>query len=196
MRLRAGPHDEPFLPARVDHAVDGGHFLARRPGLGRRQSVGPGQALVTAFTLPCAAEGAGVARAARAERMPAVIGFTLETDGRLPSGESLARAIREVDESTGAWPAYYMVNCAHPSHFEHVLDGSDWTQRIGAVRANASSKSHAELDAMDELDEGNPVEFGRECRALHARLPGLHVIGGCCGTDARHVAAVFDGFDA
>ena len=115
--------------------------------------------------------------------------FTVETDGRLPSGATLKDAIAAVDAATGNYPAYFMVNCAHPTHFSQVLD-SDWTQRIGGIRANASAKSHAELDAATMLDSGDPQELGKQYRDLRRLLPRANVLGGCCGTDHRHVAAI------
>ena len=123
--------------------------------------------------------------------MPVAISFTLEIDGRLPTGQTLKDAILEVDRSTGAAPAYYMINCAHPTHFGATLDtDASWVKRIRGLRANASKMSHAELDAATELDDGNPVELGREHAALLKRLPHITVLGGCCGTDHRHVEAI------
>ena len=147
--------------------------------------------LVSAFTLNYAEEAIGVSVAARAEKIPAVISFTVETDGRLPSGESLAAAIRRSDEATGSYPAYYMINCAHPAHFQHLLDDPGlpaW--RIRGLRANASRRSHAELDASTDLDDGDPVELGGQYRQLLQQLSELRVLGGCCGTDFRHVEAI------
>ncbi len=148
--------------------------------------------LVTALTMNYVEEAIGVARAARQVGMPAVISFTVETDGRLPTGQALAEAIAEVDAATGAYPAYYMINCAHPSHFQQVLPGgAAWTDRIHGVRANASRMSHAELNEAPALDAGDPVTLGREYADLRARhLRHLNVMGGCCGTDDRHVAAI------
>jgi homocysteine S-methyltransferase len=146
--------------------------------------------VVTAFTIPYADEAIGIARAARAEAMPVAIGFTVETDGRLPSGETLAAAIEKVDAATDGYPVYYMVNCAHPTHFLDALDGGDWTGRIGAVRANASAKSHAELDESTELDAGNPDDLAASYVELKEKLPNLCVVGGCCGTDHGHVAKI------
>jgi S-methylmethionine-dependent homocysteine/selenocysteine methylase len=144
--------------------------------------------LVTAITMTTAQEAIGVARAARRAGMPAVISFTVETDGRLPSGHTLQEAIEEVDAATGAWPAYYMINCAHPSHFEHVLDaGAPWCDRIQGLRANASTRSHAELNEAQDLDEGDPVQLAADYRRLLGRLRRLTVLGGCCGTDHRHI---------
>lgn len=148
-----------------------------------------GADLVTAITMTYPEEGIGVARAARAAGIPAVVSFTVETDGRLRSGHSLAEAIAICDAATGAYPAYYMVNCAHPTHFEDCLAGEAWLERIGGVRANASKMSHAELDEAPELDDGDPAEFGEDYRRLRARLPRLRVLGGCCGTDHRHIGA-------
>ncbi len=144
---------------------------------------------VTALTMTYPAEAIGIALAARESQVPVVVSFTVETDGALPTGESLAGAIDEVDRATGSYPSYYMVNCAHPTHFAHVLDpGSAWTRRIRGVRANASTLSHAELDEAEQLDPGDPVELAAQYVALRELLPGLKVVGGCCGTNHEHVA--------
>ena len=145
--------------------------------------------LVAAVTMTYCEEAIGIARAAAAAGLPAAISFTVETDGRLPSGRSLGDAIEQVDAETSASPAYYMVNCAHPSHFAGVLEGGAWIERIAGLRANASTKSHAELDEAEELDDGDPAALARDYAALLERLPNVSVLGGCCGTDARHVAA-------
>ena len=147
--------------------------------------------MVTAVTMTYANEAIGIARAAKQAGIPAVVSFTVETDGLLPSGMSLQEAIEITDAETGSSPAYYMINCAHPSHFDHVLNGNDgWMKRIYGVRANASCKSHAELDEATELDDGNPQEFGQEYVALRSKLSNLKVVGGCCGTDHRHIEHV------
>ena len=147
--------------------------------------------LVTAITMTYPAEAIGIVRAARDAVMPVVISFTVETDGRLPTGESLADAIRAVDEATDAHAAYYMVNCAHPTHFSSVLDtDAEWTSRLGGIRANASSMSHAELDEATELDAGNPAELAEQYRDLRRLAPSLRVLGGCCGTNHEHVGAI------
>ncbi len=145
------------------------------------------------MTLTYVEEAIGVTRAARAAGMPVVISFTVETDGRLPSGQRLGEAIGQVDDQTAAGPAYFMINCAHPTHFDAVLaEREDWVHRVRAVRANASTMSHAELDEATELDEGDPVDLGDRYAALAATLPNLTVLGGCCGTDVRHVEAIRD----
>lgn len=141
---------------------------------------------ITAITMTNVNEALGVARAAKAAGMPVAISFTVETDGRLPTGDTLKDAIAAVDAATGNAPVYYMINCAHPDHFDAVLDG-EWVSRIGGIRANASRCSHAELDEAEELDAGDPEELGRLYGDLAARLPNLVVLGGCCGTDHRHV---------
>jgi S-methylmethionine-dependent homocysteine/selenocysteine methylase len=147
--------------------------------------------MVTAMTLTYADEAAGLARAASDAGLPAVISFTVETDGRLPSGQGLGEAIEEVDAATGEAPAYYMINCAHPTHLESVLAAAEpWTARVRALRANASSKSHAELDELEGLDAGDPVDLGARHAALRDKLPRVNVLGGCCGTDHRHVAEI------
>jgi S-methylmethionine-dependent homocysteine/selenocysteine methylase len=144
--------------------------------------------LVSAVTMTTPDEAIGVARAAQNFGLPHILSFTLETDGCLPNGQTMQAAIAEVDAVTDSSPLFYMVNCAHPTHFIDVL-GSDWVNRIGGIRANASRMSHAELDAMTELDDGDPAEFGRLYRDLGALLPNLRLIGGCCGSDHRHVGA-------
>jgi homocysteine S-methyltransferase len=147
--------------------------------------------LVSALTMTYADEAVGVARAASVADMPCVISFTVETDGRLPSGESLSGAIEQVDADTGGSVEYFMINCAHPTHFAGVLgDAGAWRERIRGVRANASEKSHAELDEADELDAGDPVALAAHYRELKRLLPNLTVVGGCCGTDHRHVGEI------
>jgi len=147
--------------------------------------------LVSALTLTYAAEAVGVARAARDTGIPSVISFTVETDGRLPSGQSLREAIEEVDDRTQESVAYFMINCAHPTHFAQVFDeDGGWRNRIRGLRANASEKSHAELDEAEELDAGDPAALAGHYRELQKRLPSLNVVGGCCGTSHRHVEEI------
>jgi S-methylmethionine-dependent homocysteine/selenocysteine methylase len=144
--------------------------------------------LIGAITMNYVAEAVGVAQAARAAGMPVVLSFTVETDGVLPDGTPLRDAIEAVDAATGAYPAYYMINCAHPDHFRDVLEpGAPWTARIRGMRANASRLSHAELDAAEELDSGDAAELAGLYRELRAEHPGITVLGGCCGTNATHV---------
>lgn len=147
-----------------------------------------GAEMCTALTMTYAAEAIGISKAAQAAGLPIVVAFTTETDGALPNGQPLADAIAETDAATGDVPIYYMVNCAHPDHFRDALSG-DWVSRIGAIRANASRLSHAELDEAQELDDGDPQEFGVLHRQLAGILPNLRAVGGCCGTDHRHVDA-------
>ncbi len=146
---------------------------------------------VSIYTVTYAAEGAGTALAARDAEIPVVVAFTVETDGRLPDGTPLASAIRQVDDETDGYPAYFAINCAHPTHFASVLDpDAEWTQRIRAIRANASTLSRAELDEREDLDAGDPVALGHSYGQLKATLPLLNVFGGCCGTDVRHVEQI------
>lgn len=147
--------------------------------------------VITAITMTYIDEAIGVTKAAQSVGLPVVIGFTTETDGRLPTDTPLGEAVEAVDVATGNGPAYYMVNCAHSTHFQDALDtDADWVNRIKALRANASKLSHAELDEAEELDDGNPAEFGAEYQAFKQKLPNLTVFGGCCGTDHRHIEAV------
>jgi len=152
---------------------------------------GSGVDLVTALTLTNTAEAIGVARAAASFGVPVVLSFTVETDGALPTGMSVADAIATVDAATDGAPSYYMINCAHPDHFAHVVSRGDASiERIHGVRANASRMSHAELDESEALDAGDPTELGGQLAQLHAHAPHVTVLGGCCGTDHRHIEAI------
>jgi homocysteine S-methyltransferase len=150
-----------------------------------------GADLVAAYTLTTIAEATGIARAAEAAGIAVAISFTVETDGRLASGPTLGEAIEAVDEATGFSPAYYMINCAHPSHFADAFAGNPaWARRIRGLKANASTLSHAELEAMTTLDAGDADDLAERYAGLRRMLPGLAVLGGCCGTDHTHVAAI------
>ena len=150
-----------------------------------------GADMVSIITMTYAEEAIGAAFAAQAEGMPIVIAFTVETDGRLPSGEGLREVVERVDLATGGYPVSLGVNCAHPDHFSTALaDGGDWLGRVGLIRANASRMSHEELDNAEELDAGDARELGRLYADLRDMLPGLRVMGGCCGTDDNHIAEI------
>ena len=182
-----GPRGDGYDPGAAMSAEEARHYHAWQVGVLRDA----GADLVSAFTMTNINEALGVTRAARAAGMPCVISFTLETDGRLPAGDSLADAIEAVDAATDRSPAYFMINCAHPTHFEHVLDsGAAWMARLRGVRANSSRRSHAELDNAPELDPGDPTELGEQYRDLLRRFPHINVLGGCCGTDHRHVERI------
>ena len=160
-------------------------------GLQARAFAEAGVPMITAVTMTYVDEAIGVARAASSVGLPVVISFTVETDGALPSGEPLDDAIIRVDDATDGAPAYYMVNCAHPTHFaEQLTAGAGWLTRVKAIRANASRRSHAELDVATELDRGDVAELAGWYRRLHSILPDLRVVGGCCGTDHEHVTAI------
>ncbi len=150
-----------------------------------------GADMVTGLTMTNVEEATGIALAAIETGIPPVISFTVETDGHLPSGMPLGDAIQAVDAATGNGPAYYMINCAHPTHFAQVLEaGGDWVKRIGGIRANASTLSHAELDACEELDIGDPQDLAARYRTILDAMPWVRVVGGCCGTDHRHISAI------
>ncbi|MGD9838546.1 MAG: homocysteine S-methyltransferase family protein [Afipia sp.] len=150
-----------------------------------------GADMTTAFTLNTINEAVGIARAARTIGLPCAISFTVETDGRLAGGATLREAIETVDRETRNAPVYFMINCAHPTHFERALQaGEGWMKRVHGVRANASAKSHAELDESETLDAGDPLDLGRRYSELQLMFPAMRILGGCCGTDHRHVAAI------
>ncbi len=182
-----GPRGDGYVPGKTMSAQQAEDYHAEQVGVFRNTSAD----LVSAFTLNYANEAIGVARAAKAAGMPVVISFTVETDGRLPTGQTLKDAIAEVDSETGAAPAYYMLNCAHPTHFADTLAGdAAWVKRLRGLRANASKRSHAELETMTDLDVGDPAELGRQYAELRRKLRHINVLGGCCGTDHRHVEQI------
>lgn len=147
--------------------------------------------MVCAITMNYAEEAVGITRAAQQADMPVAISFTVETDGKLPTGKTLKATIEQVDQATSGYPCYYMINCAHPTHFDKVLgEGEPWVERIRGLRANASRKSHAELNESPELDVGNPTELGMQYAQLKQRHSHLNVMGGCCGTDHRHIERI------
>lgn len=147
--------------------------------------------MVAAATMNYVEEAIGISRAAKSVGMPVAISFTVETDGKLPTGQTLRNAIEAVDEATNSAPAYYMINCAHPTHFADALIGEGrWLERIRGFRANSSTKSHAELNESVTLDEGNPSEFGLQHKDLLRKLKKVRVLGGCCGTDERHIEEI------
>lgn len=180
-----GPRGDGYTtagPVDPDAAAD-----YHRPQLASFAAAGAGRA--TALTLTEVGEAIGIARAAAEVSIPVAIGFTVETDGRLPDGTSLASAIEQVDAV--APPAYFVVNCAHPHHILPGLDEGPWRDRIGGLRVNASTMSHAELDESETLDDGDPAQLAVDQAPLLEAFTSLEVLGGCCGTDARHVAAMW-----
>jgi S-methylmethionine-dependent homocysteine/selenocysteine methylase len=184
-----GPEDDGYNPAELLSAQAAQDYHA----IQIESFAGTAADMVTAITMTYVEEATAIARAATEAGLPVAISFTVETDGRLPSGQELGDAIEQVDSETDAAPVYYMINCAHPTHFEDVLQrGTGWCERIRGLRANASTKSHAELDEATELDDGDPADLAARYADLREMLPSLNVLGGCCGTDHRHIAEIRD----
>ncbi|MFM5886167.1 MAG: homocysteine S-methyltransferase family protein [Novosphingobium sp.] len=186
LNLAVGPRGDGYRPEAMMSAAEARDYHAWQIGV----AADAGAQMVTGLTVNYLEEGQGIAAAAADIGLPCVISYTVETDGKLPTGMPLAEAVARADDATHGAVGYYMINCAHPSHFASVLDEADLAARIGGIRANASRMSHAELDEAEELDAGDPVELAADYRALVDKLPHLCVLGGCCGTDHRHVAAV------
>ena len=184
-----GPRDDAYRPGTLMTPAEAEAYHA--PQVATLAEAGADS--ISGLTLTYPEEAIGIARAAVKLGAPVVISFTVETDGRLPGGTSLGDAIELVDAETDGAPDYFQINCAHPTHFADALEeGAPWVQRLGGIRANASKMSHAELDESEVLDEGDPVELGEDYRSLRPRLPVVNVVGGCCGTDHRHIAAIAD----
>jgi len=184
-----GPRGDGYVPGPAAPADDFAAYHAAQAAT----LAEAGAEMLSAVTMTTADEALGIARAAAQVDRPVAISFTVETDGRLPDGTALADAIARVDAEAGIAPAYYALNCAHPAHFETVLASlGERRRRIRGLRANASIKSHAELDAATELDVGDAADLGHRYRRLRVPLPALNVLGGCCGTDIRHLRAIRD----
>jgi S-methylmethionine-dependent homocysteine/selenocysteine methylase len=185
-----GPRGDGYDPGQVMSETEAEAYHSQQIGVFRETDAD----LATAITMTNTPEAIGIVRAARAAGLPVVISFTLETDGCLPTGQSLQEAIDAVDAATDKATSYYMINCAHPTHFDAALDASEprehWVTRLRGIRANASRLSHAELNEAPELDEGNPRELGAQYAALLRRHPHINVLGGCCGTDHRHIEEI------
>ncbi len=143
--------------------------------------------LVTAYTFNRPREAAGCILAARDANLPIIMSLVVETDGCLSDGTKLVDAIDEIDGVTASTAMFFMVNCAHPTHFSGVFGNHP---RLRGMVANASSCSHAELDEADELDDGDPVELGSQIAEIARQNPSVQVIGGCCGTDMRHLKSM------
>lgn len=186
VNLVIGPRGDGYRPDGVMSAAQAAGYHAWQVGVGASGGVD----MVSAVTMNYLEEAQGIAAAAAKEGLPCVISFTVETDGKLPTGMTLAEAVKRTDDSSRGSVAYYMVNCAHPSHFLTALDDDSLRNRIGGIRANASRMSHAELDEAEELDDGNPAELAGDYAQALGALPHVCVLGGCCGTDHRHVAAI------
>ena len=182
-----GPRGDGYSPERLMNSAEAEAYHA--PQVASFEAAGVD--MITVMTMTHVGEATGIARAAAKVGIPVAMSFTVETDGRLPTGETLGEAIAALDSEGEAAPAYYMINCAHPDHFRDAIEqGADWTYRIRGVRANASRFSHAELDEAETLDAGDPKELGQNYADLQALLPNLRVFGGCCGTDHRHIDAM------
>jgi S-methylmethionine-dependent homocysteine/selenocysteine methylase len=182
-----GPRGDGYRPDSMMSAVEAQDYHARQIDV----FAGSEADMVAAITMTYPNEAVGLARAARAVGMPVAVSFRVETDGRLPSGHDIGEAVAIVDDETGVAPAYYMLNCAHPTHFQHALEtGEAWTRKLRGLRANASTRSHAELDEATDLDDGDPVDLARRYADLRRLVPQLNVLGGCCGTDHRHVEQI------
>ena len=181
-----GPRGDAYAPEERVAAQEAETYHAKQIGWLADTDVD----MITGLTFTQSDEAIGLVRAARAAGLPVVISFTVETDGKLPTGQPLKDAIVAVDEATGSGAAYFMVNCAHPDHFTDVLKDDGWSRRIRGIRCNASRKSHAELDESETLDDGNPAELGGQYKAIHGKMPWLNVFGGCCGSDLRHVTEI------
>jgi len=181
-----GPRGDAYAPEEVIAVQEAEEYHAKQIGWFAETEVD----MVSALTFTQADEAIGIVRAAKSAGLPIVVSFTVESDGKLPTGQRLSSAVDAVDAATDGAAAYFMVNCAHPDHFFHLLGDEGWARRIRGIRCNASRMSHAELDQCEALDDGNPEELGDQYRAISEKMPWLNVFGGCCGSDLRHVTRI------
>lgn len=181
-----GPRDDAYTPEAQMSPQDAERYHSEQISALADTAVD----VISGYTLAYPAEAIGIVRAARRSGLPVVISFTVETDGKLPTGSSLEEAILQVDAATNGYAAYFMINCAHPDHFRTVLEDRPWMQRVRGIIANASRCSHAELDEAEELDAGDPTELAQQLSEIRHTFPHIMVLGGCCGTDMRHMSNI------
>jgi homocysteine S-methyltransferase len=136
-------------------------------------------------------EAIGVIRAANAAGIPIGVSLTLTPEGRLRSGPSLREAVERVEEATEGGAAWFGTNCSHPLEFEPALaDAGPWLERLRYVRPNAARMEKIALCSLGHLEDGDPVELGEQMAEVARMLPRTDIIGGCCGTDERHLAEI------
>ncbi|MEP0940753.1 MAG: homocysteine S-methyltransferase family protein [Rhizobiaceae bacterium] len=181
-----GPRDDAYAPENQMNADEAERYHSEQISALAETEVD----IVSGYTLAYSSEAIGIVQAARRFGLPVVIAFTVETNGKLPTGASLEQAITEVDSATDCYAAYFMINCAHPDHFNTVLANEPWMQRVKGIVANASRCSHSELDDAEELDDGNPAELAEQLFEIRRKFPHIQVLGGCCGTDMRHMSKI------
>ena len=181
-----GPRGDAYAPEEDVAADEAEHYHREQMGWLADTEID----MVTALTFTQSDEAIGAVRAAGAVGLPIAVSFTVETDGQLPTGQSLGDAITKVDDATGGAAAYFMLNCAHPDHFATELGDSEWARRIRGLRCNASRMSHAELDECEVLDDGDPAELANGYAQVKEAMPWLNIFGGCCGSDLRHVTEI------
>ena len=181
-----GPRADAYAPAEQMSRGEAEQYHAEQIGVFAETEID----LISGYTIAYPEEAIGIVLAAKRFQMPVIIAFTVETDGCLPTGLSLCEAIEAVDKATACYASYFMINCAHPDHFTDVLSDRPWMARLKGVVANASRCSHAELDECEVLDAGNPEELGKQLAEVHNKYPNINILGGCCGTDMRHMASI------
>ena len=136
-------------------------------------------------------EAIGVIRAAKGAGMPIGVSLTLTPEGRLRSGPTLREAVETVDEVTAGAAAWFGTNCSHPLEFEPAIaDAGPWLDRLRYIRPNAAKMDKIALCSLGHLEDGDPEELGEQMGDVVRRLPRADIIGGCCGTDERHLSEI------
>jgi S-methylmethionine-dependent homocysteine/selenocysteine methylase len=181
-----GPRGDAYNVGRMPDAAEAEDYHAEQIRMFRDA----GADHVTAMTFSSVEEAIGVARAAKSADMPVVVSFLVARGGRLKGGETLQEAISRVDSASGNAPAYFMINCTHPTEFEPGLVPGDWIMRLGGFMPNAVAMETVDLCKLGHLEDGDPVELGAQMSTLARRFPHINVWGGCCGTDSRHIGEI------
>jgi homocysteine S-methyltransferase len=146
--------------------------------------------LLLAATLPALSEAVGLAQAQAATGLPYLVSFVARPEGTLLDGTPLKVAIAAIDNQASP-PLAYLLNCTHASVFRRAIShernsSPHVRERVIGLFANTAALSPEELDDSTELVEEAPEIFGADVAALHREL-NLKVLGGCCGTDDRHI---------
>ncbi len=147
-----------------------------------------------AVGLPQAEEALGIAQALAACALPAVLSFIIRADGALLDGTPLQAVVARIDTAVTPRPVAYFINCVHPTTFAAAMaiagqDAPHLRERVIGLQANASALPPEELDGRGQLAADPPDVLADAMLDVHGRW-GVRVLGGCCGTDGRHIAAM------
>ncbi|MBJ6802687.1 homocysteine S-methyltransferase family protein [Geomonas propionica] len=147
-----------------------------------------------AATLPALSEATGLALALARTGKPYMVSFVVRPTGTLLDGTPLKEAIAAIDAVANPKPLGFMINCTHVTFARSALlhetnSSAEVRRRIIGLLANTAALSPEDLDNSSSLVEQEPEAFGASVAAMGMEL-GLKILGGCCGTDGRHLSAL------